>query len=184
MGFFEDTQQAGESALRARPRPVGVLPTPVAIRLLLARTEQAAVAIIGLSAFVTGFDLLVSVQLREAVPGTSDASFLGALDDQPLEEGFLRLGVQFSTGEKTTNMQLAATRGGGSEAAGPIMKVRGAGGGLLDREWRYWVSPLPVAGRLAFVCEWPAFGIPESSMEIDGQVLVDAASESLELWKS
>ena len=69
----------------------------------------------------------------------------------------------------------------GSNVAGPIMKVRIGGAGLLSRDWKYWVSPSP-PGPLAFACEWPAFGIAESETEIDAQVLLDAAGQSIDLW--
>jgi hypothetical protein len=182
MGFFDDITPESGRATRALPRPDGQVQTPIAIRLMLARTEQVAVAVVGLWAFAAGFDLLVSVQLRDEVPGTSVASFMAGLDEEPLEDEFCRLGIQFSTGEKAANTELRAAREESSAIAGPIMKVRAGGGGLLSREWRYWVSPLPPPGPLAFVCEWPYFGIAESRTEIDAQLILDAASQSIVLW--
>jgi hypothetical protein len=41
-----------------------------------------------------------------------------------------------------------------------------------------WVWPLPPPGPVAFVCEWPVAGIPESRAEIDAQVILDAASRA------
>jgi hypothetical protein len=183
MGFFDEiAREPGSSAVRAFPRPSGQVPTPIAIRLMLARTSQVAVAVTGVWAFSTGFDFQVIAELRDEVPGESAASFLAGLDDEPLDEEFCRIGIQFSTGEKAANTQLSATRKGNSDAAGPIMKVRAGGGGSLSRDWRYWVSPVPPPGPLAFVCEWPAFDIPESRTEIDAQPILDAANESIVLW--
>jgi hypothetical protein len=183
MGFFDEiAREPADSAVRALPRPSGQVPTPMAIRLMLARTSQVAVAVVGVWAFTAGFDLQVTAELKDEVPGESAASFLAGLDDEPLDEEFCRLGIQFSTGEKAANTQLWATGEGSSDVAGPIMKVRAGGGGLLSRDWRYWVSPLPPPGPLAFVCEWPAFGIPESRTEIDAQPILDAAGQSIVLW--
>ena len=42
--------------------------------------------------------------------------------------------------------------------------------------------PLPPAGPLEFVCEWPAFGIAESRAGIDAQLILDAARRSVRLW--
>jgi hypothetical protein len=183
VGFFDDRQSEPDGpVMSARPKPDGALPTPVATRLVLARTEEVAIAVIGLWAFAAGFEFLVSVQLRQAVPGSSAASFLSSLDGEPLEDEFLRLGIQFSTGHKALNTDLRATRAGASDAIGPVLQVRVAGAGALSRDWKYWVSPLPPPGPLAFVCEWPAFGIPESRAEIDARLIVDGASESIELW--
>ena len=183
MGFFDEiAREPADSAVRAWPRPSGQVPTPLAIRLMLARTSQVAVAVVGVWAFTAGFDLQVIAELNDEVPGESAASFLAGLDDEPLYEEFCRLGIQFSTGERTANTQRRATREGSSDVAGPIMKVRAGGGGLLSRDWRYWVSPLPPPGPLTFVCEWPAFGISESRTEIEAQPILDAATESIVLW--
>jgi hypothetical protein len=185
MGFFDDiVPDPTDRARRAWLRPDGQVPTPVAVRLMLARSQQAAIAIIGLWSFTEGFEFLVNVQLREAIGGTSPVSYLSAVDDdEPGDEArddeFLRLGIQFSTGEKTANTQ---PRTRISESAGPIMRTRIAGGSALTRDRKYWVSPLPPAGPLAFVCEWPVLDIPESRTEIDARLLLDAASESIHLW--
>jgi len=42
--------------------------------------------------------------------------------------------------------------------------------------------PLPPAGPLEFVCEWPAFGIAESRAGIDARLILDAARHSVRLW--
>lgn len=183
MGFFDDiAREPDGGAMRALPRPSGQVPAPMAIRLMLVRTGEVAVVVIGLWAFTTGFDLLVNVELRNEIHGTSTASFSAGLDDEPLEDEFCRLGVQFSTGEKAANTERRSAHEGSSGRTGPIVKVRGGGGGSLFREWRYWVSPLPPPGPLAFVCEWPALGIAESRTEIDAQPILDAASQSIVLW--
>ena len=35
---------------------------------------------------------------------------------------------------------------------------------------------------LEFVCEWSAFGMPETRAVIDGQLVLDAAGQSIRLW--
>lgn len=186
MGFFGDISgNPADGVMRALPRPLGEeLPTPVGMRLMLARTEQVAVAVIGLWAFTVGFEFVVGVGMRDEIPGQSVASFLAEVDDEPLDDDeFCRLGIQFSTGEKAANTELRAAREGKSGMRGPIMRVRAGGGGLVSREWRYWVSPLPPPGPLAFVIEWPYFGISESRTETDAQPILDAASKSIVLWR-
>ena len=42
--------------------------------------------------------------------------------------------------------------------------------------------PLPPAGHLAFVCEWPAAEIPLTRQEIDAQLVLDAASHAQALF--
>jgi hypothetical protein len=46
----------------------------------------------------------------------------------------------------------------------------------------HWVWPLPPDGPFAFVCEWPARGIPESRAEIDGGAILQAAGRAVTLW--
>jgi hypothetical protein len=186
MGFFDDITRNPDGVMRALPRPLGdELPAPVGMRLMLARTEQVAVAVIGIWAFTAGFEFFVGVGMRDEIPGQSVASFMAGVDDEPLDEDeFCRLGVQFSTGQKAANTELRAAPGGKSGIAGPIMRVQAGGGGLLSREWRYWVSPLPPPGPLAFVCEWPYFGISETRTETDAQPILDAAGQSIVLWQN
>ena len=46
----------------------------------------------------------------------------------------------------------------------------------------WWTWPLPPAGPLELVCEWPAFGIAESRAVIDAQIILGAAARSIQLW--
>jgi hypothetical protein len=41
---------------------------------------------------------------------------------------------------------------------------------------------LPPPGPLAFVCQWPARGIPESRSEIDARLVLEAAVRVTSLW--
>jgi hypothetical protein len=46
----------------------------------------------------------------------------------------------------------------------------------------FWIWPIPDAGDVEFVCDWPAQAIPESRIRIDGSVLRDAAARSIAVW--
>ena len=48
------------------------------------------------------------------------------------------------------------------------------------RNW--WAWPLPPAGPIEFVCEWPVFGVPETRATLDAQLILDAAGRSTQLW--
>lgn len=92
----------------------------------------------------------------------------------------LRFGVAFSDGRKVTNV---AGRGHGpGEPTGPVLWGMGGGGGGGRWHQDFWVWPLPPAGPVGFLCEWPAAGIPLSWQEVDAQVLFDAAARSRELF--
>jgi hypothetical protein len=58
------------------------------------------------------------------------------------------------------------------------------GGGGGGGRWRqdFWVWPLPPAGSLAFVCEWPAAGIALSRADTDAQQLLDGAARAVALF--
>jgi hypothetical protein len=64
----------------------------------------------------------------------------------------------------------------------PFLYPHGGGGG--ERGWRarHWLWGLPSPGPLAFVCAWPARGIPEARVEIDGGLVLEAAGRAVALW--
>jgi hypothetical protein len=45
-----------------------------------------------------------------------------------------------------------------------------------------WVWGLPPPGQLAFVCEWPARNIPETRVEIEAGLVLEAASRAVPIW--
>jgi hypothetical protein len=67
---------------------------------------------------------------------------------------------------------------------GPLLQPSGGGGGGGGR-WRhgFYVWPLPPAGTLAFVCEWPAAAIELTRSEIDSDPLRAAAAKAIVLWE-
>jgi hypothetical protein len=92
-----------------------------------------------------------------------------------------RFGLQFADGAKATG-----SPGGrpdrDSEPTGPVLYPFAGGGGPRSFVSRWWTWPLPPAGPLEFVCEWPALGIAESRAGIDAQLILDAARRSIQLW--
>jgi hypothetical protein len=93
-----------------------------------------------------------------------------------------RFGLPLSDGGK-----VAGSPGGGrpdhdSEPSGPVLYPFAADGGPHSFISRWWTWPLPPAGPLEFVCEWPVFGIAESRAFIDARLILDAAERSVRLW--
>src|SRR6266542_2635382 len=163
MSFFDRLPPAPppepEPPRPAWMKPEAALAGVVAKELLLARTDHAAIAITGLLAYRTGFEFILSAVLRrEDRRGRMfDPGLLHwpGRHDEPLPAEFLRLGVQFPDG---------------------------GGGGGRRYDMRYWVWPLPPPGPVAFVCQWPAHDIPESRVEIDARLILDAAARAIGLW--
>ena len=163
----------------------------IALNLVIGRSDKAALWIPALTASVDGFEL--DLELRHNLddeefvhpfffhhPRRRRRSSEGGVDPE-----LVRFGIQFSDGRKATNIDgriPTRTAGEDQPPEGPALMPRGGGGG--EGRWRqdFWVTPLPPAGSLAFVCEWPIAAIPETRSEIDSALVREAAAEAVLLW--
>jgi hypothetical protein len=96
-------------------KPEAALAGVVAEELLLAHTDDAAIAVTGLLAYRTGFGFLLSAVLRREdrrghmfEPGLQH--WPGRHDEEPPPAEFLRLGVQFADGGVVTNLDRPRSR--------------------------------------------------------------------------
>lgn len=180
MSFFDDVPAAEPEPTRAHhpwDPPEAGFPGAVPFRtLVLARTEQAAVAITGLSAYPAGFEIFVTARIRPgADPGPGGPGPGGPL-------GSFRFGLQLADGTKVIGQRGGRGPDGDTEPDGPILRMFLGGGSPRSRLSRWWAWPLPPAGPLEFVCEWPTLAIPESRAGLDAQLILDAAAQSTPLW--
>jgi hypothetical protein len=203
--FFEFPEPEPEpEPARERPArppwagpPENVLPGVVAVELVLARSELAAVCVSRLEAYETGFCLqllaLASSDREDLDPGMFAAHhrrMRGRAPGPHPPPELLRFGVQFADGRKATNttpmpfgrgrahMMSAHSREPEERPPGPVLTSRGGSGG--DRSWRQemWVWPLPPPGPLALVCEWPAAEIGLTRQELDAAELLAASARA------
>jgi hypothetical protein len=159
----------------------------VTLDLLLARSATAAVRVRHVVVFPNGFEFEVIAQFRATGDVYDPMHGLAGLRGRPgdalgvLSDEHLRFGVQFADGRKATNVgpPLEYMSEGSS---GPMLKSLSGGAGHSMAHASYWVWPLPPSGPLAFVCEWPKYGIQLSRQEIDSKLLRMAASHARELW--
>jgi hypothetical protein len=93
--------------------------------------------------------------------------------------------VQFADGRKVTNLDRYPFVPEDLPPDQPVLVEAGVGGegGRLGRG-AIWalelaVQPLPPPGPLAFVCAWPARGIPETRVEIDAGLILAAAAAAV-----
>jgi hypothetical protein len=130
-----------------------------------------AIAITGISAFSSGFEIFVTQLVRPDHPGFDPDPAAGAVAE-PL---FFEISLQLPDGRTVT----AGRSPGDAEPTGPILRPRGGGGTSHYRLMRWWAWPLPPSGPLEFICQ---LGTSESRVGIDAQLILDAARRSIRAW--
>ncbi|MEV8212863.1 hypothetical protein [Leifsonia sp. NPDC077715] len=169
--------------------PVDEVPVIVPIGEALAVTDTVAIVVSHARVFRNGVDIVIDRRTRrggrtrrewETMQWSAHASFPGSGADR------LRYGMALGDGQhllldrpgwtpdedRGDAHSLFATGGGGS--GGPDYTV------YLDGMWLW---PLPPEGPLEIVTQWPAEGIPESRVVIDGGALRARAVDSRKVWE-
>jgi hypothetical protein len=170
-----------------------VLPSVAPVALMFAQTDDTVVALTDVRGYPNGFVFMLRLRWGLVAdpdqpppwpfPTSGSPSPLGG---DPFPDELLRFGVGLADGRRVTNMdgypyvpeelppdQPVLTEGGGHDSEG----------GRLGRG-AFWdldqaVQPLPPPGPLAFVCAWPSRGIPETRVEIDAGLILDAAAAAV-----
>jgi len=184
MRFFRKPPPPRPALQRRVPRPwnppEAEFPAIVPMDTLqFDRSEQAAIAIIGISAYTEGFEIFMARCIRPDGPGLDQdptPEMLRRRGTDPLSRPFFSL--LFSDGRKA----VSGGPRGESEPAGPILRPHGGGGTSHSQFLRWWAWPLPPKGPLEFLCQWPMYGIAETRVGIDAQLILDAARRSVRLW--
>lgn len=195
MAFFEppplpDPPERPDVAAKAWwHAPRNELGASSGLRLVVARTDDVAIALVDAIAYSTGVDLVLVAARR--VPRADAAPFemrfgpfmSGMAHGSELPPELLRFGVQFADGRKATSVGVGPYGiAGEEEPEGPLL-LQGSGGGADDRwELHFWLWPLPPPGPLAFVVEWPAEGIDLTRLEVDSAPIIEASRRSEVLW--
>jgi hypothetical protein len=195
MAFFEHPQRGEDPEPPPAPvwagPPPNVLGAAVPLRLVLVRTSEVAIAVTDASAYPTGLSLTLSLRLREAI---RDPRFdpighqlMGELrghgqtgGSSELPPELFRFGVQYADGRKATTVGNPFSAD--AEPQGPILLPGSGGGGAREWDQSYWLWPLPPAGPLAFVCEWPVHDVALTRAEIDASLILEAAARAETLW--
>jgi hypothetical protein len=171
--------------------PPGDVPGhPVAIQQLLARTDQAVVALRDVTAFPEGCSLTLHLAVQR---GSLDepawkrllGSQVGGDAHAASAEADLKFGVRFPDGSKATVVANAFR--GWAHPTGrpepPMLIEVGSGSASNDRcyqgDRRLWLWPLPPPGPFEFVMEWPSMGIGTIPVTLDGTAIVRAAEQAL-----
>lgn len=164
--------------------PDNVLAEAVPLNVLLARTDSLALTATGGLAYETGWQFTL-VLLRRV--DSDDEWDVDPFYWHPrarrggIRTDMLRFGLQLADGRKVTNLEYP-NFGRAAEPPGPVLMPRGGGGGGRRSEQSFWAWPLPPPGPLAFVCEWPSQGIDLTRVEVDSELIRNAASRAQVLW--
>jgi hypothetical protein len=167
--------------------PENVLGVALPIRLLLARTESAAVLVQHVTVYPKGMHFELSIYRRSAPedpttdPWHAFHMWRHTVRGGELPPELLRFGVQLADGSKATTLG-PHPYGPDRPPEHPVLLQHGGGGGGLRYDMGLWLWPLPPAGPLGFVVEWPSEGIEETRVEIDAEPIRKAAQEAETLW--
>lgn len=157
-----------------------ILPVAIDTRLVLAHTGNAAVVVTGLHVYDTGFLLHLGAITRRPMTRRRFQVMTDWAGEETVPDELLRFGVQFAGGGVATNLD--TDRRTARPPAGPTLVSDGMSGGPSRIDEAFIVQPLPPAGPLRLVCQWPIFDIGETSAEIPGDRIRDAAGHVRRLW--
>jgi hypothetical protein len=163
-----------DDALRRMRAPENELPVALPQNVLLGRTDDVVVALLGMHVFSTGLAFDLAVRVR---PGSLSGTELHEVLWQPGPGAPpLLLGLELADGTRVDDV-------GEPGRGGDVVFIQGSGSGSeysVDHSW--WLSPLPPAGPLAVVVWCPVLGLPETSTVLDGAAIRAAADGAVELW--
>lgn len=210
MNFFpEPVERPAPDDLDESPQPAWIsaptdaIPGVVPVELVLGRSESTVVLLTGMRAFPAGLEMVLGVRVRGSVAGFDLNS---ELFDGPYSHdmgadwqvGRLKWGFEFADGRRVTNVDPIDWADRHDHAGGhrpepaslswerepprPVLQGGGGGGGPRDSDRNYWLWPLPPVGRLLVVCQWLARDIAQSTQEISGSAISDAAARARPLW--
>ncbi|MCO8277284.1 hypothetical protein M1L60_42580 [Actinoplanes sp. TRM 88003] len=190
MKFFEqfppperDEPEPEEQPPPSWAKPETVLGAAVPVEVVLARGGEAAVGLSRVTAYPNGFTFSITAVLRQEDRRgrVFRLGFHRELFEEPVSDEFFRVGVQFADGGVATNLGFPALPPD-AEPAAPLLLQNGGGGGGRRYDMGFWVWPLPPPGPVTFVCEWPAYGIAETRIDMDAGPILDAAERAVPLW--
>lgn len=194
MSFFDPPPpppEPPEEALEQKPwwgAPHNEIGVSTGLRLVLARTDDVAVAVIDAVAFSIGLNFTVAVLRRTPSdshrPEYPFGRFAHARGTREPPPDLLRFGVEFSDGRKATTLgvPMFMTAQEEAEPEGPFLMPGGGSGGDDYWESSFWLWPLPPPGPLVFVVEWPAEAVALTRHEVEAETIVEAARHAEILW--
>jgi hypothetical protein len=186
--FFEPPAATPGSEVDFRPPPhedwLGpprtAVPAVVPAERLIARAGEASVWLGCLWVYPAGVEFEVFVDAEDEwsdLDPFDDARFRGPKIGDPSPDRLL-IGFEFANGARVTTAGDGPVWTRDSEEESPTLMSRSGRGGGGHWQRKYWLWPIPPPGRLQFVSEWTAAGIPLTRSDLDSAAIIDAASRA------
>jgi hypothetical protein len=155
--------------------PENEIPAALPQNLLLARTDEVAVALLGLQVHSTGVTFELTVRVRPSARAELGHRLQELVWDRGRGTARFLLGVELADGRRGSSVP-------GRSSEGVVFSSRGGSGGDSSVRQRWWLSPLPPDGPLTVVVRCPELGLAETAVELDGTAIRRAAEQVVELW--
>ncbi|MCW2694752.1 MAG: uncharacterized protein JWM67_3356, partial [Mycobacterium sp.] len=154
--------------------PTDTMPGDCGVSLLIASTTTVAVFVDSLRAWPSGLQFTLGMRLSPEMQNLEHPE--PTLFPHPAvgRETLLHLATSFADGSRASNDPYPS----GDHRL--IMRGGGGGGPFWESHW--WVAPLPPPPTLRISVEWPAGGLPLSHVDLDTQMVADAARRSRPLF--
>lgn len=161
-----------------------MIPGSVPADLLLARTDQVAVAVGSVRAYPNGFEFTVHVRMRrvdpEIGPYGDPFSLHGHSRGARSQDNALRLGVLYADGRRTATTSSWVLRDESDENL--VLSQQGGGGGGRCWDQDFWLYPLPPDGPVTLIVSWLEHDVTETRVGLDGAAIRAAAGRAVTLW--
>ncbi|MFK3677481.1 hypothetical protein ACI2IP_07100 [Microbacterium sp. NPDC090218] len=175
--------------------PEDELPVLLPVSETLATTENLALGLFGAAVYSDGVEFRLEGRLRRGglpVREWNDlcADFVGhsPMGGALPPAGRLRYGLVLGDGERVLADGFGF-RGDGDPSAEPtghtLTRTNGGasgGGRTYSSTERLWLWPLPPEGPIEFVMQWPALGVEERRVVLDGTAMRDLAARVQRFW--
>lgn len=174
--------------------PEDELATLLPVREVLGTTEQASVALVWALVHSDGVAFRVERRLRrgdlparewqQLVTEFAEHGMFGELEDPAAR---LRFGVVLGDGEQVLDSHpFGQGKDPNVMPTHHVLVRSGGGSGGSDRFYSgsdtLWLWPLPPSGPIELVMQWPALGIGEVRVALDGDRILDLAQQVVPLW--
>lgn len=189
MGFFKKTPRPSFKHMRQDVDPekpwVGppdhVLATVAPLSMILARTDDMVVALVGVYVYFDSFAFTISVRTKPGTEVDISHAFRGRYAGVAAQDQ-LRIELAFSDGSRVTDSDYPFRPSEVQDPPVRVLRPMGGGGQSYRADQDFWSWPLPSPGSLDLLCQWESQGIPITSCSTDATPILEASHKALRLW--